>query len=219
MKRLLIVVSSVLVLASCKGNANNVVLSSLDRSAKIQLLCADLELITGNLFDLRQVLPAEVCVTETVFAPEVEAQFLGAVTQTQTGEVAVNKTYDALKCYKGPYKGEAPDLIVGYNEGYRVSWEAAIGDITAAVFHDNTKAWSGDHCIDPRIVPGVLFCNRDIGDANPRLIDLGPTTLDLFGVDPPRFMDGKPLAVADYGVRFNGEAKVPARREPTAGEG
>ena len=89
MNRLLVIVSCALVLASCKGSANNVVLSSLDRSAKIQLLCADLELITGNLFDLRQVLPAEVCVTETVFAPQVEAQFLGAVTQTQTGEVAV----------------------------------------------------------------------------------------------------------------------------------
>ncbi|MBW2158615.1 MAG: hypothetical protein JRH14_01430 [Deltaproteobacteria bacterium] len=89
MMRFLSVALLVLVLTSCKGGANNVVLSSLDRSAKIQLFCADLELITGNLFDLRQVLPAEICSTETVFAPQVEAQFLGAVTQTQTGEVAV----------------------------------------------------------------------------------------------------------------------------------
>jgi hypothetical protein len=89
MKRFIVIASCALVLASCRGNANNVVLSSLDRSEKIQLLCADLELITGNLFDLRQVLPNEICSTETTFAPEVEAQFLGAVTQTQTGEVAV----------------------------------------------------------------------------------------------------------------------------------
>jgi hypothetical protein len=89
MKRFVVIASCALVLASCRGGANNVVLSSLDRSAKIQLLCADLELVTGNLFDLRQVLPAELCVSETTFAPEVEAQFLGAVTQTQTGEVAV----------------------------------------------------------------------------------------------------------------------------------
>ena len=89
MKRFLAVASCALLLGSCKGNANNVVLSSLDRSDKIQLLCADLELITGNLFDLRQVLPIDLCSTETTFAPEVEAQFLGAVTQTQTGEVAV----------------------------------------------------------------------------------------------------------------------------------
>jgi hypothetical protein len=78
-----------LLLTSCRGNANNVVLSSLDRSAKIQFLCADLEVITGNLFDLRQILPAALCSTSTTFAPEVKAQFLGAVTQTQTGEVAV----------------------------------------------------------------------------------------------------------------------------------
>ena len=27
-----------------------------------------------------------------------------------------------------------------------------------------SKAWSGDHCIDPRLVPGVFFCNRTIDD-------------------------------------------------------
>jgi len=48
-----------------------------------------MELITGNLFDLRAILPTGLCSTETIFAPEVTAQFLGAVTQTQTGEVAV----------------------------------------------------------------------------------------------------------------------------------
>ena len=30
----------------------------------------------------------------------------------------------------GPYKDNAPDLIVGYQRGYRVSWEAAIGKTT-----------------------------------------------------------------------------------------
>jgi hypothetical protein len=78
-----------LAVAGCRGNANNVVLSSLDRSAKIQLFCADIDLLTGNLYDLQSVLPSELCTTETVFAPEISAQLLGAVTQTQTGEVAV----------------------------------------------------------------------------------------------------------------------------------
>jgi len=78
-----------LVLASCRGNAANVVLASLSRSAKIQLLCADLELQTSNRYELREVLPLKLCSTQTVFAPEIDAQFLGAVTQTQTGEVAI----------------------------------------------------------------------------------------------------------------------------------
>jgi hypothetical protein len=89
MMRFIALALCALVLSSCRNNANNVVLASLNRSAKIQFLCADLELITGNLYDLREVLPTSLCSTETTFAPEIQAQFLGAVTQIQTGEVAV----------------------------------------------------------------------------------------------------------------------------------
>ena len=104
---------------------------------------------------------------------------------------------NALKIYTGPYKNESPDLIVGYNRGYRASWETAVGQVTDKIFHDNTKAWSGDHCIDHSLVPGVLFCNRPIATEQARLMDIGPTVLDMFGVDVPKYMDGKPLAVAD----------------------
>ena len=133
---------------------------------------------------------------------------LAGLTDPKTGEVAIVKVYNCLKHYSGPYKGEAPDLMAGYNEGYRVSWEAAIGEITDAVFHDNTKAWSADHLLDPKLVPGMFFCNRDIDGANPHIMDLGPTTLELFGVDTPAFMDGRPLKVADLGVRFNGKTQT-----------
>lgn len=118
------------------------------------------------------------------------------------GEPAIRQIYLALKTYSGPYKDEAPDLIVGYNRGYRASWETAIGQVTESVFHDNIKAWSGDHCIDPLLVPGVLFCNRPIATEKPRLMDIGPTVLDMFGVDVPGYMDGRPLAVAEVGSRF-----------------
>jgi hypothetical protein len=62
------------------------------------------------------------------------------------------------------------------------------------VFEDNTRAWSGDHCIDPRLVPGVFFCNRKVTTEEPALIDIAPTALHLFGIDPPEYMDGRPLA-------------------------
>ena len=55
------------------------------------------------------------------------------------------------------------------------------------------KPWSGDHCIDPRLVPGVFFCNRHVDDEEPALIDIAPTALRLFGVEPPAYMDGKAL--------------------------
>lgn len=113
------------------------------------------------------------------------------------GQVAISRVFQPEQVYQGPYKSESPDLIIGYNRGYRVCWEAAIGQPTDQLFHDNTKAWSGDHCIDPKLVPGVLFCNRKIGTEKPHLTDIGPTTLDLFGLKVPAFMDGRPLAVAD----------------------
>ncbi|MCK5407269.1 MAG: hypothetical protein KAJ37_07440, partial [Candidatus Krumholzibacteria bacterium] len=58
---------------------------------------------------------------------------------------------------------------------------------------DNTKSWSGDHCMDPNIVPGILYANLKVKDDNPRLMDIGPTVLDLFGVDIPPFMAGKSI--------------------------
>ena len=76
--------------------------------------------------------------------------------------VAIRGVYPATDIYRGPYVGAAPDLIVGYAEGYRASWQAAVGKTAAAVFEDNTKAWCGDHCVDPHLVPGVLFSNRQM---------------------------------------------------------
>jgi predicted AlkP superfamily phosphohydrolase/phosphomutase len=125
------------------------------------------------------------------------AERLRALVDPATGESAVKRVYIAGKFYRGPYKENAPDLIVGYQRGYRVSWEAAIGKTSGAVFHPNTKAWSGDHCVDPSLVPGILFCNRPVASDNPRLIDIAPTVLSMFGVAVPDYMDGKPLAVED----------------------
>ena len=99
--------------------------------------------------------------------------------------------YATRKLYRGPYLDAAPDLIIGYNEGYRTSWEAAVGQVTARVMEDNPKAWSGDHAVDPVLVPGVLFSSRRIDCEDPGIEDMAPTALDLFGVEAPSWMDGK----------------------------
>ena len=66
--------------------------------------------------------------------------------------------------------------------------------VAGPVFEDNLKPWSGDHCVDPRLVPGVFFCNRKVDAKEPALIDIAPTALRLFGIEPPPHMDGKPIA-------------------------
>jgi len=110
-----------------------------------------------------------------------------------TGETSIRDVYAASDLYQGPYLEHAPDLIVGYNDGFRTSWDAAVGKVTAEVFEDNQKAWSGDHCVDPTIVPGVLFSNRPIEAENPGIEDMAPTALDLFGVPAPAWMEGKSI--------------------------
>jgi predicted AlkP superfamily phosphohydrolase/phosphomutase len=123
------------------------------------------------------------------------AEKIAALVDPANGAAAIKRAYLAAKAYRGPYKEHAPEVIVGYAGGYRVSWDAAVGRTSREVFHDNKKAWSGDHCVDPSVVPGVLFCNHTIESAAPRLLDVAPTVLDLFGVPIPDYMDGKPWTV------------------------
>lgn len=121
------------------------------------------------------------------------AQKLATLVHPADGNRAIENVYNALEIYNGPYKSEAPDLLIGYRPGFRASWETAVGKVTGAIFHDNTKAWSGDHCVDASFVPGVLFCNKPVLSRQAGIMDVGPTVLDLFGVQVPGYMDGKPL--------------------------
>ena len=109
------------------------------------------------------------------------ARRLTALIDPENGASAVKRVYVAVEVLRGPYNENGPDLIVGYQRGYRVSWEAAIGRTTTSVFHSNTKAWSGDHCVDPSLVPGILFCNRFVENEKPRLIDIAPTVCRCLG--------------------------------------
>mgnify|MGYP005848355195 CR=1 FL=1 len=118
---------------------------------------------------------------------------LSGLWDEQRGQAAIQTVYATGKLYKGPYLEEAPDLIVGYNNGYRTSWDAAQGKTSARVIEDNDKAWSGDHSVDPLLVPGVLFCNRKVDAGDPGIEDMAPTALALFGIPAPPYMEGTPV--------------------------
>ncbi|RJP17705.1 MAG: nucleotide pyrophosphatase [Candidatus Abyssobacteria bacterium SURF_5] len=128
-----------------------------------------------------------------------------------TGEIGITSVYDSASVYSGPYKENAPDLIIGYNKGYRASWDNATGTVTETVFSDNTKSWSGDHCIDPAHVPGVFFSNRKMRKDDINIIDVAPTALELFGIPVPPYMDGKSLL-----EKIENEADVPAEKQEAA---
>jgi predicted AlkP superfamily phosphohydrolase/phosphomutase len=108
-----------------------------------------------------------------------------------TGKGCVRKVVMSQQHFDGPYRFDAPDLLVGWEGGYRNSWECAVGQVTEEAITDNTRSWSGDHCVDPDIVPGIFFCDRAINTETPRLVDIPATVMKLFGQKIPNYMQGK----------------------------
>ena len=82
--------------------------------------------------------------------------------------------------YGDEYASSRPDLVLGYNRGYRAGWETVLGSANGAVLEENAAAWSGDHCIDPVFVPGVLLSDRPLSAAHPSLADIAPEILREF---------------------------------------
>ena len=117
---------------------------------------------------------------------------LNALIDSASGNFAVHEVLDAARHYSGPYKDKGPDLIIGYNAGYRAGWDSVTGRVRGEIFADNLKAWSGDHCMHPSVVPGVLFSNRRLELEAPSIVDIAPTALRLFGLEIPQHFDGRP---------------------------
>ncbi|MGB0045731.1 MAG: alkaline phosphatase family protein [Terriglobales bacterium] len=135
--------------------------------------------------------PAEV----DALKDEIQKKLNGLV-DPASGTVGITGVFIADNVYRGPYTENSPDLIVGYGAGYRASWDSVLGKVTSQIFEDNIKAWSGDHCIDPRLVPGVLFSSHKFIEDKPAIVDVAPTILKLFGLALPPHFDGKPWTLA-----------------------
>jgi predicted AlkP superfamily phosphohydrolase/phosphomutase len=118
---------------------------------------------------------------------------LPEIRDPENGEQVITNVFRASEIYSGPHVGLAPDLLIGYNRNYRASWETILGGFPRQLVLDNSDVWSGDHCIDPQFVPGVLLSSRKLDSSAPRLEDLAPTILKAFNAPIPDSMTGTPL--------------------------
>lgn len=109
------------------------------------------------------------------------------------GAAPIARVRRAADCYRGEQLGDAPDLLVDFEPGWRVSWETCLGGGPRGLFADNTHRWGGDHCVDPRRVPGVLFANRKLAEGEAGLVDLAPTLLAALGAPPAAAHEGRSL--------------------------
>lgn len=120
-------------------------------------------------------------------------QRLETIRDSESGAQVIDHVARATEVYSGAYSAEGPDLIVGYRPNYRASWDTVLGGFPRQHLLDNLDAWSGDHCVAPSFVPGVLLSSRRLSTDRPRLEDLAPTILNGFGGIAPAEMTGHVL--------------------------
>lgn len=118
---------------------------------------------------------------------------LSAEVDPLSGQPVFKAVYLSSELYRGGEADKAPDLVLGYSRGYRGSWKSALGETEETVLTDNLEVWSGDHLMDASVVPGILLSNRTFSGKGATLLDLAPTILQLFHVEPPSEWSGRAL--------------------------
>jgi hypothetical protein len=112
------------------------------------------------------------------------ARRLEKVLDPKTGARAVSRVFRRENVYRLQHVDDlAPDLIVGYAKGTRSSDDSSLGAVSGEVFADNFSPWSGDHCMDPDAVPGILLTSRPLRKSAPTLQTLAAALVAEFGID------------------------------------
>lgn len=120
----------------------------------------------------------------------LEKDLLAAV-DPRNGNNPVSSVVQTHRDFAGAHVDLGPDIIVGYNRGYRTTAESGLGEFPREIFVDNMDEWSADHSVDSRVVPGVLLTNKKITLDEPALHDVTVAVLAEYGIPPLPEMIGK----------------------------
>ena len=123
---------------------------------------------------------------------EIKAK-LESLVDPKNGQKVVSCAYISEDSFSKNFIGRAPDIILGFDRGYRISDESALGTLGREMISDNMGWWSGDHCVDPKKVPASFISSFKIQRAVPDMQDVAPTILKYFGIATPAQMTGKAL--------------------------
>ena len=118
---------------------------------------------------------------------------LEAFVDPKNGQKVISCAYISEDHFSKNFIGRAPDIILGFDRGYRISDESALGSLSREMVSDNLGWWSGDHCVDPKKVPASFIANFKIQKPVPDMQDVAPTILKYFGIAAPAQMTGKAL--------------------------
>jgi predicted AlkP superfamily phosphohydrolase/phosphomutase len=148
----------------------------------------------GMIFLNRQGREKEGAVTEAqapALLEEIRTKLLAA-TDPETGDKVFSNVY-VHGMPKGEAAEEAPDIQLGYADGYQTDKASAAGAAPEKVFSDNLSKWSGEHASsDTAITPGIFFSNKAL-NASPALTDIGVTALTYLKAKAPDKAEGHSL--------------------------
>jgi len=123
---------------------------------------------------------------------EIKTKML-SVADPETGDKVFEDVYLKSDVYKGQSEMDAPDIQLGYQDGYQTDKPSAAGAAPEKLFTRNDDKWSGEHAASDVIAtPGILFANKPLS-ANPAIIDIGVTAMKYLGVQAPGDFEGKSL--------------------------
>jgi predicted AlkP superfamily phosphohydrolase/phosphomutase len=118
---------------------------------------------------------------------------LNGLKDDETGRTAISRVFERDEVYRGAHTAEMPELLVGYEPGYRNSSDSVQGMTQRTIIDVNPFAWSGDHSMNRDRVPGSLILSRNIAKRQPNIMDLPVTILEFFGIERPEQMDGRSI--------------------------
>jgi len=123
-----------------------------------------------------------VAVLETKALKAKIVEQLTNIVDPETGDSLIREVYDREDIYPGLAIAEAPDLVIGYEKNYRASWQTTLGGTPQKLVEINLQKWSGDHCIDPSLVPGVLFTSFPFPIGTEKIQDVPDLILNLLEI-------------------------------------
>jgi hypothetical protein len=92
---------------------------------------------------------------------EIRSKLL-AVHDPKSQQQVITRIDLASEAYQGPYARSGPDMLVGYNRGYRAGWQTILG----AFPPENSKTIpipERDHCLITRVIPESAQQPQDRG--------------------------------------------------------
>jgi predicted AlkP superfamily phosphohydrolase/phosphomutase len=114
-----------------------------------------------------------------------------ATWQGPDGRMVVRHAASRREAFVGPLAEHGPDIVVGYSTGYRASSQTGLGMWKEDSIEPNRNHWGSDHCMDPLMVPGVVFSNQGLsGFPHPSYRDFPALTIDA----EPDLTDSQPPA-------------------------